>query len=91
MQLIMPLSLQMSVRGSFFHYLEGQQVESLIKAETVKTRESVAVVSPFGELQGKWTERSVQLCALAVKPMLFLCKRREIQHLFQLRLADQYQ
>lgn len=77
MQLIMPLSLQMFVRGSFSHCPEGQQVESLIKAETVKTRESVAVARPYRELEGKRTQHSVQLCAPSVKPyVIFMQKER---------------
>lgn len=48
----------MFVSSIFSDCLEGQQVESLIKAETMKTRESLAVASPYRGLQSERCERS---------------------------------
>lgn len=44
----------MFVSSIFSDCLEGQQVESLIKAEMTKTRGSSAVAGPYRGLQGKW-------------------------------------
>lgn len=48
----------MFVSSIFSDCLEGQQVESLIKAETMKTRESSAVASPSSGLQSQQYECS---------------------------------
>lgn len=79
----------MFVSSIFSDCLEGQQVESLIKAETMKTRESSAVASPYRGLQSKLYECSAAtLYPNSQTYAIFMQKGRNTDHFPKLTGAN---